>query len=108
MALEYQGETHFYSTHTYGSAANRQRVDQLKLKFAKEAGITLISIPFWWDKSRASLAATIQHYRPDMNFSVPNTPDAMISTLMPAKLLKAQYVPTYPRAYDTSVDPTGW
>lgn len=29
-------------------------------------GITLIEVPYWWDKSISSLVATIYHYRPDL------------------------------------------
>lgn len=29
-------------------------------------GVTLIQVPYWWDKSVASLAATILKYRPDI------------------------------------------
>lgn len=32
----------------------------------KEVGITLIEIPYWWDKKLPSLCATIYNSRPDI------------------------------------------
>jgi hypothetical protein len=66
LAFEYQGEHHFLSVDHFGSSEIRQRRDQSKRKFASQLGITLISIPFWWDRSSNSLVSTIQYYRPDL------------------------------------------
>jgi hypothetical protein len=66
LAFEYQGEHHYFSNH-FGSLATYQRRDRAKLKFASQFGITVISIPFWWDRSSDSLASTIEYYRPDIN-----------------------------------------
>jgi hypothetical protein len=77
----------------------------LKREFAAKLGITLIPIPFWWDKSSASLAATLLAYRPDLPL-VAKAKDA-IST-MPLKLQrKFKYKPTFPVSY-AEQDPTGW
>jgi hypothetical protein len=67
LAFEYQGEQHYYSVNHFGHSSVRQRRDQAKIKFANLYGISLISIPFWWDRSSNSLAATIRNYRPDIN-----------------------------------------
>ena len=67
LALEYQGEHHYFSNDQYGKLAIYQRRDQAKRKFASQFGITLIPIPFWWDRSSDSLASTIEYYRPDIN-----------------------------------------
>lgn len=29
-------------------------------------GITLIEIPYWWDRTRQSLGATVHKFRPDL------------------------------------------
>jgi hypothetical protein len=42
------------------------KTDKMKSYVAKSEGITLIPIPYWWDKETASLEATIQSYRPDI------------------------------------------
>jgi hypothetical protein len=85
LAIEYQGVQHYISN-LFGSYAIRQRRDQAKLKFASQLGITLISIPFWWDKSSESLASTIQYYRPDIHLQEKVVPP--IPTEMPAKYKK--------------------
>jgi hypothetical protein len=66
LAFEYQGEHHYISNY-FGSSSVRQRRDQAKVKFASQLGITLISIPFWWDRTSDSLASTIEYYRPDIH-----------------------------------------
>jgi hypothetical protein len=85
LALEYQGE-HHYSSHFFGSALVRQRRDQAKLKFARQFGITLISIPFWWDKSSDSLASTLHYYRPDIKLQAKEVPPIPLE--MPVKIKK--------------------
>jgi hypothetical protein len=37
-----------------------------KLNGCRELGITLIQIPYWWDKKKWSLIATIHQHRPDI------------------------------------------
>jgi hypothetical protein len=68
LSFEYQGEHHYSSTRYLGDTTIPQRRDRAKRKFASQFGITVISIPFWWDRSSESLASTIEYYRPDINF----------------------------------------
>jgi hypothetical protein len=84
LALEYQGEHHYLPTDLFGGLPVYQRRDQSKRKFASQFGITLISIPFWWDHSSASLSSTIQYYRPDINIQESKVPPIPLE--MPAKL----------------------
>jgi hypothetical protein len=85
LAFEYQGQHHYF-TNYFGSSSVNQRRDQSKRKFASQLGITLISIPFWWDKSSNSLASTIQYYRPDINIQAKNVPPIPLE--MPIRLKK--------------------
>jgi hypothetical protein len=66
LAFEYQGETHYFDVPIYGPLQHRQKKDSEKAAVAKEEGITLITIPFWWDKMEASLVATIKQQRTDL------------------------------------------
>jgi hypothetical protein len=84
--LEFQGEQHYFSDINFGNVAIRQRRDRAKLKFASQLGISLISIPFWWDRSSNSLAATIQYYRPDIYLQAKEA--SPIPTEMPDKFKK--------------------
>jgi hypothetical protein len=87
LALEYQGEQHYHSLAHFGDLSVYQRRDQAKHKFASQFGITLISIPFWWDCSSNSLASTIEYYRPDINLQ-PSKEVPPIPLEMPVKLKK--------------------
>jgi hypothetical protein len=86
LALEYQGEHHYFSSNYFGGLAIHQRRDQAKRKFASQFGITLISIPFWWDCSSDSLASTIEYYRPDINLQAKEVPPIPLE--MPVKFKK--------------------
>jgi hypothetical protein len=108
LAIEYQGETHYFSGHLFGQASNRQRADKIKHSFATSIGITLISVPYWWDKSPNSLAATIQYYRPDITISVPSK-TLPIPSHMPMNFQRQfRYVPNSSKEYKEQINPTGW
>jgi hypothetical protein len=87
--LEYQGEHHYFSNNQFGSLPTHQRRDQLKRNFASQFGITVISIPFWWDRSSNSLASTIEYYRPDINLQ-PSKEVPPIPLEMPLKSKRRQ------------------
>jgi hypothetical protein len=86
LALEYQGEQHYSTLAHFGDLSVRQRRDRAKRKFASQFGITLISIPFWWDRSSNSLASTIQYYRPDIKLQAKEV--SPIPLEMPLKFKK--------------------
>ena len=66
LAFEYQGEHHYHSHYLFGSNETQKVRDEEKRMACKRAGITLIEIPYWWDRSKTSIAATIHKYRPDI------------------------------------------
>ncbi len=45
--------------------------DMKKRSVCKEHGITLITIPYWWNKTIESIAATISEIRPDISIPEP-------------------------------------
>jgi hypothetical protein len=108
LALEYQGETHYFSTHIFGKASERQRADQIKRKFAKQLGITLISIPFWWDKSPQSLAATIRSIRPDIHFENVESSNPIPGEIPRTLRDRLKYIPNASKEWNEKMDPTGW
>jgi hypothetical protein len=105
LAFEYQGEPHFFSTIAHGSARSRKENDSLKAQFAKDAGITLIQIPFWWDNMIGSLAATIHKYRPDIQLDAP-VHGLPIQPKIPYRNYK--YKPNAAHQVSQDIDPTGW
>jgi hypothetical protein len=108
LAFEYQGETHYFSTHTYGSAHTRQKKDEIKKNFAKKLGITLIDIPFWWNKSANSLAATIHYRRMDL-LDKPKEGVLRIPEKMPYRLQnRIAWKRNIAQEYSETIDPTTW
>jgi hypothetical protein len=95
---------HYHSSRTFGPASVRQQNDELKKLYTKQMGITLIPIPYWWDKSVESLAATIQSYRIDLS-EFTRGAGSPISTTIPARVFK--YEPNVAQEY-ADEDPTGW
>jgi hypothetical protein len=57
----------------------------MKAKHAQLLGLTLIPIPFWWDRSATSLISTIQDYRPDLLPSIPHDGCLSIPLEMPSQ-----------------------
>ena len=66
LAFEYQGEHHYRDLYSIGSGWNQKERDEEKKTLCRGRQITLIEIPYWWDKQISSLAATIQKERPDL------------------------------------------
>jgi hypothetical protein len=66
LAFEYQGEQHYHDIFTIGRGWNQKERDEEKKLKCKEKNIVLIDIPYWWDRNKESLMATIHKYRPDL------------------------------------------
>lgn len=66
IALEYQGAQHYTSQYMFEELEFIQAKDSQKREACASEGITLIEIPYWWDRERDSLIATIHQFRPDL------------------------------------------
>jgi hypothetical protein len=66
LGFEYQGQQHYFDV--YPLPHNRVYVDrdQQKRIACKNAGVTLVEVPFWWDFELESLRATVHQIRPDL------------------------------------------
>jgi hypothetical protein len=69
LAFEYQGAHHYYDVYALGSGWNQQNRDKEKRETCKDKGITLIEIPYWWDKTLTSLKTTINHARQNLVYN---------------------------------------
>jgi hypothetical protein len=74
---------------------------------SQELGITLIPIPYWWDKTLPSLAATIHYYRPDIPLSQPMTEPIPFKPTTKRKI-STKYEHNVAQALDAAINPTGW
>jgi hypothetical protein len=66
LAFEYQGEHHYLDVYAVGVLWDQKELDKEKREVCMEKQITLVEIPYWWDKQLASLAATISSQRVDL------------------------------------------
>lgn len=66
LAVEYQGEQHYKDIYLFGERNIFIARDIQKKIECKRRGITIVEIPYWWDRSPTSLVATIIHARPDL------------------------------------------
>jgi hypothetical protein len=86
LAFEYHGIQHYNHHFKYGNPTEQQTRDKEKEQACKREGITLITIPFWWDNARASLVATILKFYP-VAISDPGTATPIPDTYPKAPLL---------------------
>lgn len=67
LAFEYQGEQHFVDVEYLGSSAESiKSLDRKKRQACQDVSITLIEIPYWWDRKKESIVATIRSIRNDL------------------------------------------
>ena len=116
LAFEYQGHQHYSNRlvfHQSGTLDDNQRRDLQKSSICKDKGITLIQVPYWWDRKLESLAATVYTQRPDLfnNSNIPSgSPIPILPNYTNSKLLqskKRMIMTATEWDYDT-MDPTGW
>jgi len=50
VAFEYQGEQHYQNHFIFGSPEKQRERDQEKRRACEAANITLIEIPYWWER----------------------------------------------------------
>ena len=82
LAFEYQGEQHFCDVYHLGTPWHQQRERDKEKKIAcLEKEITLIEVPYWWNKETSSLASTIHKQREDLIFSSMNESQPIPSTI---------------------------
>ena len=61
LGIEYQGEHHYQDIPYFNNFELYQTRDKIKENFCLENSISLVPIPFWWDKSLPSLVATLSN-----------------------------------------------
>lgn len=69
LAFEFHGQQHFHHGHR-GLLLEQQQRDREKIEACRKVGVTLVIVPYWWDRKKESLMKTIKQLRPDIVFSV--------------------------------------
>lgn len=67
IAFEFNGRQHYQDSFRGNLHLQRSRDTEKKVA-CESLNITLVSVPYWWDRSLTSLAATIKGERPDITF----------------------------------------
>jgi len=71
LAFEYQGHQHFYDHVLFGDVKSHQARDEERREVCKYLAMTLIEVPYWWQRDKESILSLLHKYRPDI---VPNVP----------------------------------
>jgi len=71
LAIEYHGEHHYAWHYKYGNPKERNECDFEKRLACKQVGITLVEVPFWWDRRKESLLESILSQRPELLRMIP-------------------------------------
>lgn len=66
LAFEYQGEHHYTDVTGVGVSRKKVSTDLSKAVLCMKEGITLISVPYWWDGSAETISNEIHQVRPDL------------------------------------------
>jgi hypothetical protein len=91
LAFEYQGEGHYQQNLVFRSLDRRRLNDEHKRQVSASNGITLINIPFWWNKKDTSLAATIRQHRLDLLSSLETSSPIPVSRTPHLQVFKGSY-----------------
>ncbi len=65
-----------------------QHRDQVKRTICSNSGITLVVIPYWWNRSIESVAQTLRRIRPDISIS----PDLLTGDEIPVDMPKQRSI----------------
>lgn len=119
LAVEYQGEQHYKAIHWSSDFVTQQIRDEEKRRACKQVlktvvikcvqhNVTLVEVPYWWDRTTESLAATIHKVRSD-TIAGPPVVDC-IPTSPPTSLNKEEIgIPVcHGFSWNENQDVTGW
>lgn len=121
---EYNGEHHYNELGFFGPVEMYQLRDREKRALAKENGIALVTVPYWWDKRLESLAASIHQVTPGLfGDDCPEPRDTSAQKVV-EQVLKGKHdpispfldtwkpllskLPKLPQALNDSIDPAGY
>lgn len=66
IAFEFQGRQHYNPSYLFGSHSKQKQRDADKKAACERMGITLIEIPYWWDRKKESLVGTLYQKVPNL------------------------------------------
>jgi len=69
LGFEYNGKQHYEQQSLFALNREYKKLDEEKRTACSQLGISVISVPFWWDNGNASLRKLIISHRPDVSFT---------------------------------------
>jgi len=63
LAFEFQGQQHYHTRDSFGLTEALRVMDHSKKMICQEIGITLIEVPYWWDRTKESLLIIINQHK---------------------------------------------
>eukprot|EP01126_Amoeba_proteus_P039136 TRINITY_DN4111_c0_g2_i1.p1 TRINITY_DN4111_c0_g2~~TRINITY_DN4111_c0_g2_i1.p1 ORF type:complete len:658 (-),score=111.69 TRINITY_DN4111_c0_g2_i1:406-2217(-) len=117
LALEYQGEQHYYDLHEAygpnGTVAMYTERDLKKKKLCEKNGITLVTIPYWWDGNEDSLASTLHMSCPELFLKtdsppIPTEPPNIIKSIEKGNPKIISFLMHGREWHEEYYDPTDW
>jgi len=71
LVFEYHGYQHYNSHFLFGDAKScKERADE-RHTACESMGITLIEVPYWWQRDTESVVASLRKFRPDIVLDAP-------------------------------------
>jgi len=71
LAFEYQGQQHYHNHKVFGEVTPITQRDDSRRQACASLGMTLLEVPYWWQRDKESILALIKQYRPDMVLNAP-------------------------------------
>lgn len=62
LAVEYQGDRHYFDVSLYGEVLHFSAWDAAKAVLCAMRGVHLVEVPYWWDRSMNSLQLSISAF----------------------------------------------
>mmetsp|Transcript_30246 Transcript_30246/g.42497 ORF Transcript_30246/g.42497 Transcript_30246/m.42497 type:complete len:219 (+) Transcript_30246:2-658(+) len=93
LAFEYQGEHHYKWHFIRGDPEIQKKRDTEKKEACKSKGITLVDVPYWWNRKMDSLLGTIFAARPDL---LPHLQQAVLQRDIPVSVPSLLPIPKTP------------
>jgi len=66
VAFEYQGYQHYNDHYIFGDVRPNKSRDSEKRAACKPLGITIVDVPYWWQRDKQSIIAILDKHRPDI------------------------------------------
>eukprot|EP01114_Cavostelium_apophysatum_P016152 TRINITY_DN4542_c0_g1_i6.p1 TRINITY_DN4542_c0_g1~~TRINITY_DN4542_c0_g1_i6.p1 ORF type:complete len:1067 (+),score=194.96 TRINITY_DN4542_c0_g1_i6:160-3360(+) len=66
LAIEFQGQVHYSQLFKQQSIFSVKQNDEFKQTACRNANVTLVIIPYWWNRTKQQLIAMIRQTRPDL------------------------------------------